>query len=307
MTRRSSPWQAADGSQEEGGTGPRQRVGDDDPARQWVLNTDDIRLRLGAPVRALSSLPSWGWTPRFMGSAAVPAVAQGARPCGREARTSGSSSLNDAFSRPGAGVMRARPRSARVNPTARGRTRPPDRRKPERGDPARRPGCARRGHQFGLFALLHRRRAGIRDLLGRGEVSLPAPVSTFADANESTTHRGRVMQELASALNLIPVFRQADTCVLFDARPLGATLSTFAEAAPVLVDLAPPKRADVLISDGRRRLPPSDSRARTDGPLLPRVRSPRRVGDEDRSPSCPCSERSSQRYRRLFRSPPTAG
>jgi hypothetical protein len=75
-------------------------------------------------------------------------------------------------------------------------------------------------------------------------------VSTFADANDVYNRIGRVMQELASDPDLIPVFEEADTCVRYELHDPEAAITVDSRGgAPVRVDLgASENEAEVVIS-----------------------------------------------------------
>jgi xanthine/CO dehydrogenase XdhC/CoxF family maturation factor len=65
-------------------------------------------------------------------------------------------------------------------------------------------------------------------------------VSEFADVDDVYSRIGRVLQELASDPELVPVFKQADTCVRYELRdPDSAITVGSRDGGPVRVDFGP--------------------------------------------------------------------
>jgi hypothetical protein len=80
--------------------------------------------------------------------------------------------------------------------------------------------------------------------------NLPRALPTFVDANDLYSRIGRVMQELASDPELLPVFLEADTCVRYELRdPDSAITVGCRDGAPVRVEFGPSEQEpEVVIS-----------------------------------------------------------
>ena len=73
-------------------------------------------------------------------------------------------------------------------------------------------------------------------------------MTTFADADDVYTRIGRVLQELASDPELVPVFKQADTCVRYELRhPDSAITVDSRGGGPVRVDLGPSEQEPEVV------------------------------------------------------------
>ena len=75
-------------------------------------------------------------------------------------------------------------------------------------------------------------------------------MSTFADSNDVYSRIGRVMQELASDPDLIPVFEEADTCVRYELHNPDAQITVGSRGGdPVRVDFgASEQEPEVVIT-----------------------------------------------------------
>jgi SCP-2 sterol transfer family len=75
-------------------------------------------------------------------------------------------------------------------------------------------------------------------------------VSAFANAADVYKRIGRVLRELASDPELVPVFKQADTCVRYELRDPDAAITVGSRGgAPVRVDFGPSEQEpEVVIS-----------------------------------------------------------
>ena len=77
-------------------------------------------------------------------------------------------------------------------------------------------------------------------------------MSTFADAEDVYNRIGRVLQELASDPELVPVFQEADTCVRYELHhPESAITVGSRGGEPVRVDFGPSEQEpEVVIEMG---------------------------------------------------------
>jgi hypothetical protein len=80
--------------------------------------------------------------------------------------------------------------------------------------------------------------------------NVPAAVCTFADATDVYNRIGRVLQELASDPELVPIFQAADTCVRYELHHPEAAITVGSRGgAPVRVDFGPSEQeAEVVMS-----------------------------------------------------------
>jgi hypothetical protein len=73
-------------------------------------------------------------------------------------------------------------------------------------------------------------------------------VSTFADADDIYKRIGRVLQELASDPELVPIFQAADTCVRYELHHPEAAITVGSRGgAPVRVDFGPSEQEPEVV------------------------------------------------------------